>query len=91
MRRQKFSGLPPDKVVGSMKGEMMMKRYRFLAILLSLALVLMACQLTQQVWKQPVEPTSVATASLEKDIPTDIASLTEQVDSALSLQKAMGW
>jgi sporulation protein YlmC with PRC-barrel domain len=65
-----------------MKGEMMMKRYRFLAILLSLALVLMACQLTQQVWKQPAEPTSVATASLEKDIPTDIASQTEQVDSA---------
>lgn len=63
-----------------MKGEMMMKRYRFLAILLSLALVLMACQLTQQVWKQPVEPTSLATASLEKDIPTYIATQTEQVD-----------
>jgi sporulation protein YlmC with PRC-barrel domain len=59
-----------------------MKRYRFLAILLSLALVLMACQLTQQVWKQPAEPTSVATASLEKDISTDIASQTDQVDPA---------
>jgi len=65
-----------------MKGEMMMKRYRFLAILLSLALVLMACQLTQQVWKQPAEPISVATTSLEKDIPMDIASQTEQVDPA---------
>jgi sporulation protein YlmC with PRC-barrel domain len=59
-----------------------MKRFRYLAILLSLALVMMACQLTQQVLKQPAEPTSVATASREKDIPTDKASQTGQADPA---------
>jgi len=60
----------------------MMKRFRYLAILLSLALVLMACQSTPQVRKQPAEPASVATASPEKDIPTDKASQTEQTDPA---------
>lgn len=48
-----------------------MKRFRCLAILLSLALALMACQLIQQVGRQPAEPASAATASLEKAIPTD--------------------
>ena len=60
----------------------MTKRFRYLAILLSLALVLMACQLTQQVWKQPAEPASAATASREKDIPTEKASQTGQADPA---------
>jgi len=59
-----------------------MKRFHYLSILLSLALVLMACQSTQQVRKQPAEPASVATTSREKDIPTDKASQTEQADSA---------
>jgi len=59
-----------------------MKRFRYLAILLSLALVLTACQSTQSVSKQTAEPASVATASLEKEIPTDKASQTEQADSA---------
>ncbi|MBE3037402.1 MAG: PRC-barrel domain-containing protein [Chloroflexi bacterium] len=60
----------------------MMKRFRCLAILLSLALALMACQLIQQVGKQPAEPASAATASLEKDIPTDKVPQTEQADPA---------
>ena len=51
----------------------MMKRIRFLAILLTLALVLMACQLTQQVLKQPTSP-----ASGENGSPTDEVSLTGQ-------------
>ena len=59
-----------------------MKRFRHLAILLSLALVLIACQMAQQVWKQPAEPASIATASREKDIPTDKASQTELADTA---------
>ena len=82
MRETEFFWFTPPKVVGSKKGEMMMKQYRLLAILLSLALIIMACQLTQQAWKQPVEPTSLATASLEKDIPPDRTSETEQVESA---------
>ena len=57
-----------------------MKHFRYLAILLSLALVLIACQLTQQAAKQTAEPTSSAIASRETDIPTDIASQTEQGD-----------
>ena len=55
-----------------------MKRFRYLSMILSLALVLMACQLAQQVWKQPAETASVATAARETDIPTDKASQTEQ-------------
>lgn len=70
------------EVVGSMNVKMMMKRYRFLAILLILALVLMACQLIQQAGKQPAESASIATTSLKKDIPTDIASQAEQADPA---------
>jgi sporulation protein YlmC with PRC-barrel domain len=58
----------------------MMKRFRCLAILLSLALALMACQLIQQISKQPAEPTSVATASLEKNTPTGKVPQTEQAD-----------
>ncbi len=57
-----------------------MKRFRCLAILLSLALALMACQLIQQISKQPAEPTSVATASLEKNTPTGKVPQTEQAD-----------
>jgi len=60
----------------------MMKQIRYLAVLLNLILVLMACQLTQQVWKQPAEPANVATASREKDIPTGKASQTEQANPA---------
>jgi sporulation protein YlmC with PRC-barrel domain len=58
----------------------MMKRFRYLTILLSLALVLTACQMTQQVWKQVAESANVATASLEKDVPTDEAAQTEQAN-----------
>jgi sporulation protein YlmC with PRC-barrel domain len=60
----------------------MTKRFRYFAILLSLALILVACQLTQQVWKQPAGPASVATDSPEKDIPADKASQAEQADPA---------
>jgi sporulation protein YlmC with PRC-barrel domain len=59
-----------------------MKRFLNLGVLLSLALVLMACQLTQQISKQPTERASIATASLGKDIPTDKASQTEQANPA---------
>ncbi len=59
-----------------------MKRFRYSAILLSLALALMACQLIQQAGKQPAEPASAATASLNNDIPADKASQTEQADPA---------
>ena len=68
----------------------MMKRFRYLAIPLSLALVLMACQLTQQVGKQPAEPTSADTASSEKDIPADKASQTEQANPAETQSLANG-
>jgi len=54
-----------------------MKRFRYLAILLSLALVLMACQLTQQIWKQPAD-----SASGENGIPTDNASKSGQANLA---------
>jgi sporulation protein YlmC with PRC-barrel domain len=47
---------------------------------MSLALASMACQLTQQIWKKPAEPTSLATASVEKDIPTEKVPQPEQVD-----------
>jgi sporulation protein YlmC with PRC-barrel domain len=60
----------------------MMKRFYKLAILLSLALVMMSCQLIKQVWKQPADQASTATASREKDIPTDIVSPTEQANLA---------
>jgi sporulation protein YlmC with PRC-barrel domain len=58
----------------------MMKRFRCLAILLSLALAMMACQLIQQASKQPAEPTSVATVSLEKNTPTSKVPQTEQAN-----------
>ena len=57
-----------------------MKRLRYFAILLCLALILISCQLTQQVWKQVAEPANVSTASLEKDIPTDEATQTKQTN-----------
>ena len=59
----------------------MMKRFRYLAIFLTLVLGLLACQLTQQVQKQPVGPASKATASLEEDIPTQ-TSRAEQANPA---------
>jgi len=59
-------------------------------LLLAIGLILIACQLTQQVWRQPAEPTSLATASLEKDIPTDIATQTEQVDRAETQAPVIG-
>jgi sporulation protein YlmC with PRC-barrel domain len=65
-----------------MNGKKMMKRFRCLAILLSLALALMACQMIQQVKKQPAEPASVASASLGKDIPTDKVPQTKQAGPA---------
>ena len=60
----------------------MMKRFRYLGILLSLGLVLMACQLTQLVRNQLEEPSGAATAIDEKDISTDKGSETEQADAA---------
>jgi sporulation protein YlmC with PRC-barrel domain len=56
-----------------------MKRFRYLAILLSLALALMACQFIQQLGNQPTAPATLATASLEKNIPTEKATPTDQV------------
>lgn len=55
-----------------------MKRFCNLAILLSLALVLIACQVTQQVLKQP----GVESASGDKGIPTDKAPQPGQPGSA---------
>jgi sporulation protein YlmC with PRC-barrel domain len=59
-----------------------MKRFRYSAILLSLSLALMACQLIQQAGKQFAEPVIAATASLNNDIPADKASQTGQADPA---------
>ena len=53
-----------------------MKRFRFLIILLSLALVLMSCQLTQQILKWPAGSASGS----KNGIPTDSASQTEQAN-----------
>jgi sporulation protein YlmC with PRC-barrel domain len=60
----------------------MKERYRNFAFLLSLALVLMACQLTQQLWKQSAKPAGAATASRGKNLPTDDVSQTRQADPA---------
>jgi sporulation protein YlmC with PRC-barrel domain len=57
-----------------------MKRYRFLAILLSLALVLMSCQFTQQVLKRPAGSAGGIAASGQNGITTDNASQTEQAN-----------
>jgi len=51
-----------------------MKRIRYVALLLGLAVVLMACQLVQQGWEQA--------ASREKDLPTDQASQAGGADPA---------
>jgi sporulation protein YlmC with PRC-barrel domain len=64
-----------------MKGEKVMKRFRYLALVLSLVLVLPACQLSQQIKKQPAQPTRVSTASHEKGTPTAKAAQTEQAGS----------
>ncbi len=57
-----------------------MKRFRDLALLLSLTLVLMACQLTQQIGGQPAEPARAITATREKATPTAEAPQIEQAD-----------
>jgi len=57
-------------------------RFRYFALLLSLVLALVACQLTQQGWKQLAEPASLATGSPEKATPTDNAFQTGQADPA---------
>jgi sporulation protein YlmC with PRC-barrel domain len=65
---------------------MIMKRFTKLAIFLSLALIVMACQMTQQIskqiTKQTAEPTSAATAtaSQEKNTATDTVPPTEQAN-----------
>lgn len=60
----------------------MMKRFRYLAIFLSLVLGLLACKLlTQQVQQQPAGTASKATASLEVDMPTQ-TSRTEHANPA---------
>ncbi len=61
-----------------------MKRFRYSAILLSLALALMACQLIQQAGKQAAKPASATTASLNSDVPTDKTSQTGQLDPAVT-------
>jgi sporulation protein YlmC with PRC-barrel domain len=58
----------------------MKKQYRHFAFLLSLVWILMACQLTQQLWKQPAKQAVAATASLGKNLPTDEVSQTRQAD-----------
>jgi sporulation protein YlmC with PRC-barrel domain len=72
--------MPRHAVVHQVKK--MTKRFRYFALLLSLALALVACQLTQQGWKQIAEPASLATGSPEKDTPTDNASQAGQADPA---------
>ncbi len=57
-----------------------MKRFGFLAILLSLALVSMSCQFTQQVLKQPAGSAGGIAASGQNGITTDNASQTEQAN-----------
>ena len=51
-----------------------MKRYLGIGILLSLALALMACQLLQKSSKPAVQPTGVATASIENNLPTSVTT-----------------
>jgi sporulation protein YlmC with PRC-barrel domain len=53
-----------------------MKHFRYLAILLSVALVLMSCQLTQQVLKWPAG----SAGGSKNGIPTDTVSQTEQAN-----------
>jgi len=60
---------------------MMKKRLRYSGIFLSLALIMMACQLAQQVSRQPATSAGVAAAG-ETDIPMDKASQTEQAAPA---------
>ena len=67
-----------------------MKRFTKLAIFLSLALILMACQMTQQIAKQISKKTATpdsaatATASLTTDTPIDKVSPTEQANPVVS-------
>jgi sporulation protein YlmC with PRC-barrel domain len=61
-----------------------MSRVRYLAILLSLALVLTACQSTPNVSRQPAEPARTATATGEKNTQTDKATQTGQTDPAVT-------
>ena len=55
----------------------MMKRFRYLAIFLSLVVGLSACQRTQQITNKSPEPSDKALAQ-EVDLPTDKTSRTEQ-------------
>ena len=58
-----------------------MKRFRYFSLLLSLAVVLMACQLAEQVGNQPAETAGVTNPVRETDSPTEEpASQTEQAD-----------
>ncbi len=67
-----------------------MKRFRYLAILLSLALFLIACQLAQQVLPKFAKPAGVVTASPGNDLPTDQASQTGQAYPAETQAPANG-
>ncbi len=59
-----------------------MKRFRYLAIFLSLVLGLMACQVTQRMGNQPAVPDGAAPASREKDVRTETVSQIDLTDSA---------
>ncbi len=60
-----------------------MKKLRYFAMLFSLALIMMACQLTTQVGDQAAGPANPATPeSLETDTPAEDASPTEPADPA---------
>ena len=67
-----------------------MKPLRSLAILLSLALVLMACQLAQQIGKQPANTAAVTTTGLEKETPTALAAQNGQAVPAETQAAAQG-
>jgi sporulation protein YlmC with PRC-barrel domain len=64
---------------------MTMKQFRDLAYLLSLTLVLMACQLTQQIGGQPTEPARAIAATGAMATPTDETPQIEQADPTETL------
>lgn len=59
-----------------------MSRARYFLILLSLIIIMTACQSTQGVSQQTAGPASVATAKGEIEIPTEATSQTEQASPA---------
>jgi sporulation protein YlmC with PRC-barrel domain len=55
-----------------------MKRFKYIAILLSLALALVACQFIQQFGNQPAQPSAAVISSSDKVSPTEQVPQTEQ-------------